>query len=267
MTSTLLLTLAAFALLALIIALLVRTTRLRLWQGLILLLMPLLLANLLWFSWLKPQQQRTAVAAQAEKSLNDTPGYRILKTQEPALWRLLQQELAHRLREGEKPPVALGEMRGMLADVVNQRLVRASDASVVHYIAVSVREMQALQRQDPQLCFRFLFPHVSGGVNLASQLSPQLNLQDADAMEQLLLDSTGAERTVDMAEARRTLQLLVAPLYAKWGDKLKQLNMPADAAPDRAAMCAMSIDLYSAILALPEAQAANLLRKMMTLSG
>ena len=263
----LMLTLAAFLLLALIIVLLVRTTRLRLWQGVILLLLPLLLANLLWFSWLQPKQQRAAFAAQAEKSLTEMPGYRVLKTQEPALWQLLQQELTHKLREGEKLPVALGELRGLLAGLVNHRLVRADDASVIKYVATSVQEMQTLQRQDPQRCFRFLFPHVSGGVNLAEALSPQLNQQDADAMEKLLLDSTGTERAVDMTEARRNLQQLIAPLYAKWGDKLKQLNMPADAAVDRAAMCAMSIDLYSAILALPDKQAANLLRKMMTLSG
>lgn len=267
MTPTLMLTLAAFVLLALIIAVLVRTTRLRLWQGVLLLLLPLLLANLVWFSWLQPQQQRAARVAQAEKSLAEAPGYRVLKTQEPALWQLLEQELAHKLHQGETLPVALGELRGMLADVVNRRLTRAGDASVIGYVAISVKEMQALQRQDPQRCFRFLFPQISGEVNLAERLSPQLNQQDADAMERLLLDSTGAERAVDMTQARDTLQQLVANLYVKWGDKLKQLSMPADAAPDRAAMCAMSIDLYRAILALPDKQAANLLRKMMAPSG
>jgi len=32
-------------------------------------------------------------------------------------------------------------------------------------------------------------------------------------------------------------------------------------------MCAMSIDLYNGILALPDKQAANLLRKMVSLTG
>ncbi|SUB15681.1 Uncharacterised protein [Pantoea agglomerans] len=51
------------------------------------------------------------------------------------------------------------------------------------------------------------------------------------------------------------------------GDKLQQLNMPADTAVDRSSLCAMSIDLYSAILALPDKRAANLLRRMIALTG
>lgn len=51
MNALLFITLAAFALLALIVIVLIKTTRLRLWQGLIIFLLPLILANLLWFSW------------------------------------------------------------------------------------------------------------------------------------------------------------------------------------------------------------------------
>lgn len=267
MTSLWIVTLAAFALLALIIVVLIRTTRLRAWQGVLLFLLPLLLANLLWFSWLKPQQQRAAQQQAAIDYLAQTAGYRVLQTQEPALWQLLVQELQHRVRRGETPQQAAGELRGWLADVINQRLMRAPDSAVVNYIRVSVSAMQALGQRDPQLCFRFLYPQVSGGVNLVTTLSPSLNAQDAAAMEQLLLASRGAEVLVDQPQAQQDLQRIVATLYKKWGDKLQQLNMPADTAVDRSSMCAMSVDLYSAILALPDKQAANLLRRMVALSG
>ncbi|MEZ3499357.1 hypothetical protein [Pantoea sp. KPR_PJ] len=267
MTSLWIVTLAAFALLALLIVVLIKTTRLRAWQGVLLFLLPLLLANLLWFSWLKPQQQRVAQQQAAIDYLAQTPGYRVLQTQEPALWQLLVKELQHKVRSGEAPAQAVGELRGWLADVINQRLMRAPDAAVVNYVRVSVKAMQALGQRDPQLCFRFLFPQVSGGVNLATSLSPALNAQDAEAMEQLLLASRGADLPVDQPQAQQDLQRIVATLYRKWGDKLQQLNMPADAAVDRSSMCGMSVDLYSAILALPDKQAANLLRRMVTLSG
>ena len=45
MTSLWIVTLAAFALLALIIVVLIKTTRLRAWQGVVLFLLPLLLAE------------------------------------------------------------------------------------------------------------------------------------------------------------------------------------------------------------------------------
>ncbi|WP_312064043.1 hypothetical protein [Pantoea septica] len=267
MTSLWIVTLAAFVLLALIIVVLIKTTRLRAWQGMLLFLLPLLLANLLWFSWLKPQQQHAAQQQAAINYLVKMPGYRVLQTQEPALWQLLVQELQLRLRRGEAPQQAAGELRGWLADLINQRVMRAPDAAVVNYIRASVNVMQALGQRDPQLCFRFLYPQVSGGVNLAKTLSPTLNAQDAAAMEQLLLSSRGADLPVDQPQAQHDLQRIVADLYKKWGDKLQQLNMPADTAVDRSSMCAMSVDLYSAILALPDKHAANLLRRMVALSG
>ncbi|OWS74876.1 hypothetical protein CBW22_15090 [Pantoea sp. VS1] len=261
------LTLAAFMLLAIIIVILLRTTALRVWQGVLLFLLPVLLANLLWFSWLHPRQEREALAAQVATQLSDAPGYRVLKVQEPALWQLLNRELQHKLAEGVPAEQALGDMRGWLMDLVNQRMARASDAAIINYIRVSVQEMQALQQQDTQRCFRFLYPQVSGGVNLQQVLSPELNQRDGEALEALLQNSTGDELAVDQPQAQRDLQRVVEKLYGKWGDKLQQLNMPADTAVDRGTMCAMSIDLYSGILALPDKQAANLLRKMVSLTG
>lgn len=267
MTSLWIVTLVAFALLAFVIVVLIKTTRLRAWQGVVLFLLPLLLANLLWFSWLKPQQERLAQLQAATDYLAQTPGYRVLQTQEPALWQLLIQEFQHKVRQGETPQQATGELRGWLADLINQRLMRAPDAVVINYIRVSVDAMQALGKRDSQLCFRFLYPQVSGGVNLAKTLPSALNTQDAEAMEQLLLASRGPDLPVDQPQAQQDLQRIVAKLYKKWGDKLQQLNMPADTAVDRSSMCAMSVDLYRAILALPDKHAANLLRRMVTLSG
>ncbi|MBA2817045.1 hypothetical protein [Candidatus Pantoea persica] len=40
----------------------------------------LLLANVLWFSWLKPQQQRVAQNEAALSYLAQAPGYRMLQT-------------------------------------------------------------------------------------------------------------------------------------------------------------------------------------------
>lgn len=260
-------TLAAFALLALLIILLLRTTSLRLWQGVLLFLLPLMVANLLWFSWLHPRQERQALAAEVSTQLSLAPGYRLLKIQEPALWQLLNRELLHKRLEGMPADQALGDMRGWLMDLINQRLTRATDEAILNYVRVSVQEMQALQQQEPQRCFRFLYPQVNGGINLQQVLSPELNQRDAQALEALLQQSTGNEQPLDHAAAQRDLQSVVEKLYGKWGDRLQQLNMPADTAVDRGAMCAMSIDLYHGILALPDKQAANLLRKMVSLTG
>ncbi|MDZ7277772.1 hypothetical protein [Pantoea eucrina] len=267
MLASLPLTLAALALLAGVIFLLVRTTSLRVWQGMVLFLLPLLLANVLWFSWLQPRQARQAMAQEVATQLSVTPGYRQLKTQEPALWQLLNRELLHKRQEGVPADRALGELRGWLLDLVNQRMARADDETLINYLRVSVEEMRALQQASPQQCFRFLYPQVSGGINLQQALSPALWQRDVQALDQLLQNSTGAPRPIDQALAQRDLQRIVSTLNGQWGDKLQQLSLPADTAVDRGALCAMSIGLYQGILALPAKQAANVLRKMVSLTG
>ena len=86
-------------------------------------------------------------------------------------------------------------------------------------------------------------------------------------MEQLLLNSPPPDQPLDKPLAQADLQNIVGRLYQQWGEKLQQLNMPADTAVDRSSLCAMSIDLYSSILALPDKRAANLLRRMIALTG
>ncbi|BAN97008.1 hypothetical protein E05_22420 [Plautia stali symbiont] len=125
----------------------------------------------------------------------------MLKVQEPALWQLLNRELQHKLAEGVPAEQALGDMRGWLIDLVNQRMACASDAAIINYIRVSV--------QDTQRCFRFLYPQVSGGVNLQQVLSPELNQRDGEALEALLQNSTGDELAVDQPQAQRDLQRVV----------------------------------------------------------
>ncbi|MCU7366201.1 hypothetical protein N5E15_06180 [Pantoea stewartii] len=267
MTLLLFLTLAAFVLLAIIIVMLVRTTRLKAWQGVVLFILPLLLSNVLWFSWIQPQQQQEKRYERAADYMAQATVYRVLRTQEPALWQILTRDLARKLREGEPMLQATGELRGLLTDVINQRLMRGTDAAVLKYIGVSVEEMQTLNKIDPGLCFQFLYPQVKGGINLVETLPARLNQKDADATEYLLLNSLGDEQPLDRKQAQHDLKTIVDHLYLKWGNKLQQLNMPADAAVDRSSMCAMSVDLYSAILALPDKQAANLLRRMIALSG
>ena len=130
--------LVAFALLALVIVTLVRTTALRAWQGMLLFILPLVAANLIWFSWLHPRQEEKMQMEVVAQQLSEAPGYRLLKVQEPELWQLLNRELRHKLQQGISAERALGDLRGWLADIVNKRMTRASDDAVIAYVQVSV---------------------------------------------------------------------------------------------------------------------------------
>ncbi|GLR10590.1 hypothetical protein COO59_17665 [Mixta theicola] len=211
-----------------------------------------------------PQARLQAQIDTAQQQLTRLQGYRILQQQEPALWRQLNAELTAQLRAGVSPSLAFGHLRAMLTDLLNQRIGRAGDAAINSYIAVSLQQMESLRARNVQLCFRFLFPQVNGGVNLIKVLPENLIQQDRQAIEQLLQDSTGSERAVNLPAAHQHLSTIVQQLYASWGNDLRWLNAPADAHVNRQKMCDMTIDLYRAILALPPTQSANVLRMMLS---
>ncbi|AIX72993.1 MULTISPECIES: hypothetical protein [Mixta] len=211
-----------------------------------------------------PERLLQARIDAAQQQMRRLPGYRIVQQQEPALWRQLNAELATEIRAGASPSQATGASRAMLADLLNQRIGHAGDEAINHYISVSLRQMESLRARDVQLCFRFLFPQVGGGVNLNDALPESLVQDDLNGIEQLLRDSVGPERPVDLRAAHQHLNDVVQQLYLKWGSDLQWLNAPADAHVNRQKMCDMTIDLYRAILALPHKQSANILRMMLS---
>ncbi|AUX94292.1 hypothetical protein [Mixta gaviniae] len=211
-----------------------------------------------------PEQQLQARIEAAQQQMQRLPGYRLVQQQEPALWRQLNAELAAEIRDGASPSQATGASRAMLADLLNQRIGRAGDAAINHYISVSLQQMESLRARNVQLCFRFLFPQVGGGVNLNDALPQSLVQADLRGIDQLLRDSTGPEQPIDLRAAHQHLNDVVQQLYLKWGSDLQWLNAPADAHVNRQKMCDMTIDLYRAILALPHKQSANVLRMMLS---
>ena len=205
---------------------------------------------------------RQLAQQQALAQFSALPGYRLLKQQEPQLWQEVRESFVHSLAAGHSQQQAIGEVRGQLTELVNLRIVKADDNAVTNYIAVAVQEMQALNKISAESCYRFLYPQVSGGINIGLLLSPQMNQADQDALEQLFLHSQGGDRKRDTAAAHNALNGVVKRLYPQWGSELQQLNQPEDLATDHQKLCVMSIDLYRTILKLPQPEAANLIRQM-----
>lgn len=205
---------------------------------------------------------RQLAQQQALAQFSALPGYRLLKQQEPQLWQEVRESFVHSLAAGHSQQQAIGEVRGQLTELVNLRIVKADDNAVTNYIAVAVQEMQALNKISAESCYRFLYPQVSGGINIGLLLSPQMNQADQDALEQLFLHSQGGDRKRDTAAAHNALNGVVKRLYPHWGSELQQLNQPEDLATDHQKLCVMSIDLYRTILKLPQPEAANLIRQM-----
>lgn len=268
----------ALLVLSLLALLLVKKGKIGRLSALLLVIIPLVVGNGVWLGWIHPQQkqhqqqqqlqqqqQRQAdKIADAQQQLAATPPYSTIRQQQPALYKQINEQLVAAVRAGTDPDKAIGQLRPMVAELLNQRVGRADDDSIINYMRLSVSQMENLRQQNGELCFKFLFPQIRGGVNSEELLPQTLLQQDRQQMDALLRASQGAEKPIDIAQARRSLQSIVRKLYAKWGSDLQLLNSPTDSRVEPEKMCDMTIDLYSAVLALPTKQSANVLRMMLS---
>lgn len=258
----------ALLVLSLLALLLVKKGKIGRLSALLLVIIPLAIGNGFWLGWVYPQQKQqqlqAANIAGAQEQLAATPPYRTIRQQQPALYKQINDQLVAAVRAGSDPTKAIGQLRPLVAELLNQRIGRADDDSIINYMRLSVSQMQNLRQQGGELCFKFLFPEIRGGVNSDELLPPSLQQQDRQQMEALLLASQGPEKPVDIAQARQSLQGIVRQLYDKWGSDLQLLNSPIASRIEPQKMCDMTIDLYSAVLALPGKQSANVLRMMLS---
>lgn len=217
-------------------------------------------ANFYYFGWMLPQQQRDNRLAAAEQRLASLPVYRTIRVQQPGLYQKLNGVFIQALQEGNSEKQALERLRPWLAELLNQRISYASNALLYDYMAVALEEMKVIRQKNADLCFKYLFPQVEGGVNTADILPQSLTDKEMAVMDSFLLNSHGAEQPADAAGGRASLQVIVRSLYGKWGSALQTLNAPAEAGVDKAKLCDMTIDLYHSVLALPVNQAGEVLR-------
>lgn len=220
----------------------------------------LFIGNFYYFGMLLPQQQRDDRLTAAEQRLASLPVYRTIKAQQPGLYQKLDREFIQALQEGNSEKQALERLRPSLADLLNQRISYASNAQLHDYMTVALEEMKVIRQKNAELCFKYLFPQVEGGVNTAEILPQALIDKEMTSLDSFLLNSHGAEQPVDAARGRADLQVIVRSLYDKWGTALQTLNTPAEAGVDRTKLCDMTIDLYHSVLALPVNQSGEVLR-------
>lgn len=229
--------------------------------------LPLLLGNTYYYGWLAPQQQQQASLDKAQQQLASQPVWRTIKYQEPELYRQASNRLADSLRAGLSFPQAIEQLRPLAADLLNQRISAARDGDLNDYMQISLEEMKLLRQQGADMCFRFLFPQVKGGMDINEKLPETLISRELLAMDTLLKHSQGNEKTLDLQAGRAQLQAVVHKLYGRWGSDLQTLNTPAEPGIDEGKLCDMTIDLYQSVLALTGNDSANVLRIIISGTG
>ena len=178
----------------------------------------------------------------------------------PELREPLRVALLRAAREGHGSEALLVGQR-LLSPQLWRYVPRASDAAAVELGRALVAALARLQALDPQRCYRFLFPDIAGPA--AAGWSPAEDGLLAALRRVVASAHDGSAEPLDRALARKHLDAAFAHLRDEHHSDVDVLRHAREPGVDRARVCAMTIALYSELLALPPPAAGQTLRHVL----
>ena len=206
---------------------------------------------------LAPQARAWKRAHDVDQFLKRDPLFGLLLADNPTLREPMRKALVKGLEPGNREQ-GVAAVRALVASVIPAYLPKASDEALVTFTGSMVRTLRKLASTDPDRCYRYLFPKVSGPPAFGKE----------DGLEELLnamrvvVESTRSRphQPLERSDPGSALGNVVARLATRHGNDVLLLQQPEAPGVDRAKVCALTIDLYSEVLSLSTQEAGRALR-------
>ena len=201
------------------------------------------------------RQQRDVGALLAREPL-----FAAVLEDEPGLRAPLRAVLLRAFRDGQGGEAIQAGQR-LLSPRLWRYVSRASDEAAVRLGRAVLESLEDLQQRDPEQCYRFFYRDRAGPSRDA----------DADTNERLLSAlgevavsaRDGSAEPLDRKAAAKQVDAVYGHLRSEYGDEVDLLRNPQAPRADRARVCAVTIALYSELVALPPAAAGQTLRHVL----
>lgn len=205
-----------------------------------------------------------APAVVGEVDPNTTPLYQAISQHEPDVWLQLQRQIAAMHQDGQDEQARIDALQQQVLRISVQRLQLAPDAETVAYMRANMVQTAQLQKLGGETCFRFLYPEVRGGINPVQLLTREQAEQRMKADVAMYNASFGPRQhqvtPQEREQAHRDIQPIVREMMDKYGDDFGLLAEPHNATGKEMEMCNMVQDLWQQVFALPEKNAAAVIR-------
>lgn len=214
-------------------------------------------------SWIFRDKQ-PSFEQQLDTALGSMPVWQVIKEQEPDFRKKVQDEMIAMQKAGKTEQQIIDALQPQILHLQMARLQSAPDANVVEYMKINMEQTAAMQKVSDDNCFRFLYPEVRGGVNPMRILSKELMQRRMQADATMMRAAFGPNKhTVtpeEVARAQTEVVPIVQKLAAKYGDDIELLQAPGKAVGKEKVSCDLVQDLWNNVLALPEKDAAGVIR-------
>jgi hypothetical protein len=211
-------------------------------------------------STLVPRARSWQQERDVEALLRDDPLFAAVVEDEPWLREPLRAGLLKALRDGERGEAVLVGQR-ILSPRLWRYVPRASDAAAIGLGQALVATLTDLQARDPQQCYRFLFPAVAGPAGSGASARDDRLLAALRAVVASARD--GSAGPLDRRAGRKEVDAAFGRLRERHGTDVDALRNAQSPGTDRARVCAMTIALYSELVALPPGRAGSTLRHVL----
>jgi hypothetical protein len=206
---------------------------------------------------LMPHARAWKQEREAEDLLRAEPLFVAVLEDDPSLREPLRAALLAALRGGQRGEALLVGQR-LLSPRLWRYVPRASDAAAVRLGRALVATLKDLQARDPEQCYRFLFPAVSGPPRSGSSARED---QILGALRVVVASAHGgAAEPLDRSAAAKQLAAAFGRLRERHGADIDALKAAQAPGADHALVCRMTIALYSELATLPSGTAGQALR-------
>ncbi|HBW42146.1 MAG TPA: topoisomerase II [Leclercia adecarboxylata] len=201
---------------------------------------------------------------QLDTALSSMPVWQVIKEQEPEFRKKVQDEMLALQKAGKNEQQIIDTVQPKILHLQMARLQNAPDANVVEYMKINMEQTAAMQKVSDDSCYRFLYPEVKGGVNPMRLLDKDLMQHRMQADVDMMRAAAGPDKhTVtpqEIQQAETDVVPIIQKLTGKYGDDIELLQMPQKGKGKEKQSCDLVQDLWNNVLALPEPNAAGLIR-------
>jgi hypothetical protein len=222
-------------------------------------------------SYLLPEANAWKARWDARKYLQSDPLFSALATEHPEVREKFTSMMVDLARSGAGPAVARARAlefgRSILASYIGQYAPRASSESLVAYLTTMLDVLHRLGTQDPEACFAFLFGQGTEGASALAQLTPGQKAATTASVTQVIESALRAPQEPPSPEEGQALLRQLVQSLANTHDEefmasLGMLREPRKPGLDYKALCFATMEMYRAVMEMPEPDRTRLLRHM-----
>jgi hypothetical protein len=199
----------------------------------------------------------------ARDELLAVPVYAVLQKYEPTVFERLVLEYRLVVIDRSRIGAFTDEANTQVSEVASRHIAQSSDAALLGLMNDMLQRLQLLRAKSPDDCYRYLYSDVAGPPDIGKHFDRASQERTLALMAEVI--RTSVEQPAPGAPTERA-QALLAPIVqamnAEYGENTQLLSHAKEPGVDRRMVCNVSVALYEKMMALPQADAAAVVRVM-----